>query len=432
MTKKDTLPTISLTEMCNGSKAKMQYYGPNSLNEDGTFMPFNEQMAIISHYLHNEGTPYGKTYQKKALGLMEDIYKARCSSEADKAADFNEAQQYSLFNELYTVPFKPKKDANFTFIDLFAGMGGFRLAMQAQGGKCVFSSEWNKYAQQTYLANFGEVPFGDITLESTKSYIPQEFDILCAGFPCQPFSIAGVSKKKSLGRETGFKDRTQGTLFFDVADIINRHRPKAFYLENVKNLASHDRGNTFRVICETLEELNYSIYYQVMDGQTYVPQHRERIMIVGFDRERFHGKEKFTFPEQHQSQRSIKEILDPNVDPKYTLSDKLWSYLQMYAEKHRAKGNGFGFGLVDLNGITRTLSARYYKDGSEILIPQGEGVNPRRLSPRECARLMGYPDEYRIDQVSDVQAYRQCGNSVIVPLITAVSEQIIKTINDYE
>lgn len=432
MAKKDTLPTISLTEMCNGSKAKMQYYGPNSLNEDGTFMPFNEQMAIISHYLHNEGTPYGKTYQKKALGLMEDIYKARCSSEADKAADFNEAQQYGLFNELYTVPFKPKKDANFTFIDLFAGMGGFRLAMQAQGGKCVFSSEWNKYAQQTYLANFGEVPFGDITLESTKSYIPQEFDILCAGFPCQPFSIAGVSKKKSLGRETGFKDRTQGTLFFDVADIINRHRPKAFYLENVKNLASHDRGNTFRVICETLEELNYSIYYQVMDGQTYVPQHRERIMIVGFDRERFHGKEKFTFPEQHQSKRSIKEILDPNVDPKYTLSDKLWSYLQMYAEKHRAKGNGFGFGLVDLNGITRTLSARYYKDGSEILIPQGEGVNPRRLSPRECARLMGYPDEYRIDQVSDVQAYRQCGNSVIVPLITAVSEQIIKTINDYE
>ena len=195
MTKKDTLPTISLTEMCNGSKAKMQYYGPNSLNEDGTYMPFSEQMAIISHYLHNEGTPYGKTYKKKALGLMEDIYKARCSSEADKVADFNEAQQYGLFNELYTVPFKPKKDANFTFIDLFAGMGGFRLAMQAQGGKCVFSSEWNKYAQQTYLANFGEVPFGDITLESTKSYIPQEFDILCAGFPCRVGYCPGIKGK---------------------------------------------------------------------------------------------------------------------------------------------------------------------------------------------------------------------------------------------
>ena len=199
-------------------------------------------------------------------------------------------------------------------------------------------------------------------------------------------------------------------------------------MENVKNLTSHDKGNTFRIIKETLEELDYSIHYQVMDGQTYVPQHRERIMIVGFDKKRFHGKEQFSFPEQHQSNRSIKEILDPEVPSKYTLSDHLWSYLQAYAEKHKAKGNGFGFGLVDVNGISRTLSARYYKDGSEILIPQGEGRNPRKLSPRECARLMGYPDKYRLDQVSDVQAYRQCGNSVVVPLITAVSEQIAKII----
>lgn len=187
------------------------------------------------------------------------------------------------------------------------------------------------------------------------------------------------------------------------------------------------KGNTFRVIEDTLKELKYSVHTLVMDGQTYVPQHRERIMIVGFDQERYHGREIFEFPEQHEATRSVKEILDSDIDPKYTLSDKLWTYLQNYAEKHRAKGNGFGFGLVDLNGITRTLSARYYKDGSEILIPQGEGKNPRRLSPRECARLMGYPDQYRIDRVSDVQAYRQCGNSVIVPLITAVSEQIIKT-----
>ena len=217
-----------------------------------------------------------------------------------------------------------------------------------------------------------------------------------------------------------------------MADIISRHRPKAFYLENVKNLTSHDKGNTFRIIRETLEELNYSIHYRVMDGQTYVPQHRERIMIVGFDRVRYHGEEEFNFPEQHEATRTIGEILDPNIDPKYTLSDKLWKYLQAYAEKHRAKGNGFGYGLVDLNGISRTLSARYYKDGSEILIPQGDDIYPRKLSPRECARLMGYPDTYRLDQVSDVQAYRQCGNSVIVPLITAVSEQIIQTINDYE
>lgn len=407
----------------------MQFYGPHSLNEDGTIMPFEEQMAIVSHYVHNKDYRYAKPFEEKAIGLIEDIYNVYHKTSDGFCSE--PVEQYSLFSDLFSVPFLPPANPKFTFIDLFAGMGGFRLAMQAQGGKCVFSSEWNKYAQKTYFANFGEMPFGDITKQTTKNYIPKEFDVLCAGFPCQPFSIAGVSKKKSLGRETGFKDKTQGTLFFDVADIISRHRPKAFYLENVKNLTSHDKGNTFKVICETLEELNYSVYYQVMDGQTYVPQHRERIMIVGFDRNRFKGEERFSFPEQHEATCTIKEILDSNVDSKYTLSDKLWLYLQAYAEKHRAKGNGFGYGLVDLNGITRTLSARYYKDGSEILIPQGKNMNPRRLSPRECARLMGYPDTYRIDQVSDVQVYRQCGNSVVVPLVTAVSEQIIKTINNY-
>ena len=304
-------------------------------------------------------------------------------------------------------------------------MGGFRLGMQAQGGKCVFSSEWNKFAQKTYFANYGEMPFGDITKESTKAFIPNKFDVLCAGFPCQPFSIAGVSKKRSLGRETGFKDKTQGTLFFEVADIINRHRPKAFYLENVKNLTSHDKGRTFKVITETLEELNYSIHYKVIDGKHYVPQHRERIMIVGFDKNLYHGEENFEFPEDGEPINAIKDILLPNPDPKYTLTDKLWDYLQNYAVKQKAKGNGFGYGLVDMNGITRTLSARYYKDGSEILIPQNK-KNPRRLTPRECARLMGYPDSYILDAVSDVQGYRQCGNSVVVPLITAVSEQLVK------
>lgn len=420
---------ISVTEICNGRKLSMQFYGPHSLNEDGTIMPFEEQMAIVSHYVHNKGYRYAKPFEEKAIGLIEDIFNVYHKTSDGFCSE--PVEQYSLFSDLFSVPFLPPANPKFTFIDLFAGMGGFRLAMQAQGGKCVFSSEWNKYAQKTYFANFGEMPFGDITKQTTKNYIPKEFDVLCAGFPCQPFSIAGVSKKKSLGRETGFKDKTQGTLFFDVADIISRHRPKAFYLENVKNLTSHDKGNTFKVICETLEELNYSVYYQVMDGQTYVPQHRERIMIVGFDRNRFKGEERFSFPEQHEATCTIKEILDSNVDSKYTLSDKLWLYLQAYAEKHRAKGNGFGYGLVDLNGITRTLSARYYKDGSEILIPQGKNMNPRRLSPRECARLMGYPDTYRIDQVSDVQVYRQCGNSVVVPLVTAVSEQIIKTINNY-
>ena len=324
------------------------------------------------------------------------------------------------------VPFPPPENPSFTFVDLFAGMGGFRLAMEAQGGRCVFSSEWNKFAQKTYEANFGDVPYGDITKEETKAAIPERFDVLCAGFPCQPFSIAGVSKKKSLGRATGFKDKTQGTLFFDVADIISRHRPKAFFLENVKNLVSHDKGKTFRVIRETLDELDYSIHYRVMDGKEYVPQHRERIMIVGFDRKVFHNAEHFEFPEETGVIHALADILEAAPDAKYTLSDKLWGYLQSYAIKHQAKGNGFGFGMASLDGVTRTLSARYYKDGSEILIPQGDGRNPRRLTPRECARLMGYPDNYRLDVVSDVQAYRQCGNSVVVPLITAVAHNLIE------
>lgn len=394
---------------------------------------WENQLAVLSRYLHSNNNTEDNNCKRKVINAILEFLE-RKKENKNEVITIEYATQlaedpiaYDLFADFFNVPFPDPKEPKFTFIDLFAGMGGFRLAMQAQGGKCVFSSEWNKYAQKTYMANFGEMPFGDITKDVTKSYIPKEFDVLCAGFPCQPFSIAGVSKKKSLGRETGFKDKTQGTLFFDVADIISRHRPKAFFLENVKNLMSHDKGNTFKVIKGTLEELRYSIHYLVMDGQTYVPQHRERIMIVGFNRDIFRGEEQFTFPKQKQATRSIKDILDPNIDEKYTLSDKLWNYLQNYAEKHRAKGNGFGYGLTDLDGISRTLSARYYKDGSEILIPQGEGKNPRKLSPRECARLMGYPDEYRLNQVSDVQAYRQCGNSVVVPLITAVSEQLVKT-----
>ena len=412
---------------------------PEEVGENGLKIygetSYENQIAALSHYLHTtdfEGTQIEVQERRNELmALIREFleHKDRLNDFSDEeiAVAADNPLEFDMFSEFFQVPFPDPKEPKFTFIDLFAGMGGFRLAMQAQGGKCVFSSEWNKYAQRTYLANFGEMPFGDITKEVTKSFIPQHFDVLCAGFPCQPFSIAGVSKKKSLGRETGFKDKTQGTLFFDVADIISRHRPKAFFLENVKNLMSHDKGNTYRVIYDTLRELRYTVHALVMDGQTYVPQHRERIMIVGFDEDIYHGQEVFTFPEQHEATRSIKEILEKNIDPKYTLSDKLWEYLQNYAEKHRAKGNGFGFGLVDLNGISRTLSARYYKDGSEILIPQGKNKNPRRLSPRECARLMGYPDNYIINAVSEVQAYRQCGNSVIVPLITAVSEQLVNT-----
>lgn len=310
----------------------------------------------------------------------------------------------------------------FTFIDLFAGIGGMRIAFEENGGQCVFSCEWDKYCQKTYFENFGVVPVGDIRQVYEKD-IPNH-DILVAGFPCQPFSIAGVSKKNSLGRDTGFLDKTQGTLFFDVVRIINEKRPRAFLLENVKNLKSHDKGRTWKVIMETLDTLDYEVFPEVLDGQSYVPQHRERVFLVGFDRQRYGENIEFSFdlnkPEQSPK---LKQILDPEVDSRYTLSDHLWQYLQNYAAKHQAKGNGFGFGLANFEGVTRTLSARYYKDGSEILIPQDDNT-PRRLTPRECARLQGFPESFKIP-VSDTQAYKQFGNSVVVPLVTAVAEKIV-------
>ena len=319
--------------------------------------------------------------------------------------------------------------STYKFIDLFAGIGGIRLGFEAYGGECVFSSEWNKYAQQTYQANFHEMPAGDITLINASD-IP-DHDILTGGFPCQPFSIAGVSKKQSLGRATGFEDETQGTLFFDVARIIKEKRPKAFFLENVKNLKSHDKGNTWRVIKNTLEELNYAVFDKIVDGQQYVPQHRERIMIIGFDKERYGDDIEFEFDLQPPEEKPVlKDILEPNPDPKYTLTDKLWAYLQNYAITQKAKGNGFGYGLADPNGASRTLSARYYKDGSEILIAQ-EGKNPRRLTPRECARLQGFPDEF-VFPVSDVQAYRQCGNSVVVPQMKDMAKLVVSKLDELE
>ena len=304
-----------------------------------------------------------------------------------------------------------------------------RIAFEGAGGHCVYSSEWNKYSQQTYRANFGEQPEGDITQVDADS-IP-DHDILVAGFPCQPFSIAGVSKKQSLGRATGFEDKTQGTLFFDVCRILKAKRPKAFMLENVKNLCSHDKGRTFKVILESLEELDYQVFYKIMDGQNFVPQHRERILIVGFDRKRYGRDCRFDFHITPADPKPVmRDILEENVSEKYTLSDKLWQYLQNYAAKHKAAGNGFGYGIAPLDGVSRTLSARYYKDGSEILIEQS-GKNPRRLTPRECARLQGFPDDFKIP-VSDTQAYRQFGNSVVVPLMENVAQLIIKEIERLE
>ena len=324
---------------------------------------------------------------------------------------------------------KDREKPMFTFIDLFAGIGGIRLAFEQVGGKCVYSSEWDKYCQQTYYANFGEKPDGDITKVDAKD-IP-EHDILVAGFPCQPFSIAGVSKKVSMGRKTGFEDKTQGTLFFDVCRILKEKRPKAFMLENVKNLKSHDKGRTFKIIEESLAELKYKVFYDILDGQNYVPQHRERIIIVGFDMKRYGDDVNFNFDITPTKPKQVmRDILEKEVDDKYTLSDKLWTYLQNYSAKHKAVGNGFGYGIAPLDGISRTLSARYYKDGSEILIAQNR-KNPRRLTPRECARLQGFPETFIIP-VSDTQAYKQFGNSVVVPLIADVAKLIINEITFLE
>jgi DNA (cytosine-5)-methyltransferase 1 len=318
---------------------------------------------------------------------------------------------------------KEELQGSFTFIDLFAGIGGFRLAFEAIGGRCVFSSEIDPFAAITYEANFGEKPAGDITKISEED-IPAH-DVLLAGFPCQPFSIAGVSKYESLGRKHGFDDRTKGTLFFEILRILRHHKPSAFLLENVKNLSGHDGGRTWETIRFSLHKLGYMVFAKVHDAKFVVPQHRERILIAGFK-----DSVLFEWPEIKDTRSRIRDILQPEVDDKYTLSDRLWNYLKEYAAKHREKGNGFGYGLIDPNGITRTLSARYFKDGSEILVPQ-PGKNPRRLTPRECARLMGFPDSFHIP-VSDTQAYRQFGNSVVVPVVTPVAEVIVKTLAQFE
>ena len=337
-----------------------------------------------------------------------------------------------------TVEEARSEKAEFTFIDLFAGIGGTRLGFEAAGGRCVFTSEWDKYACQTYRANHADSHeiVGDIRKVDADS-IP-DHDVLVAGFPCQPFSLAGVSKKNSLGRAHGFQDPTQGTLFFDIKRIIAARRPKAFLLENVKNLRSHDKGNTFRIIMHELRDnLGYHVPEpRIIDAAAFVPQHRERIFIAGFREDCGFDWDRLKLPplvgrptladilhrsdETPQSPCTVSRKGRTYVADKYTLSDHLWGYLQAYAEKHRALGHGFGCSVFTPDKIARTLSARYHKDGSEILIDQGRGRNPRRLTPRECARLMGFPDSFQIP-VSDTQAYRQFGNSVVVPVITAIA-----------
>lgn len=390
--------------------------------------------TAVIEYLHEARKFHSQASVAKQLGVDTRTVRRWEANQSQPPAYLCAALQQML-------PFQitHKVDAKFDFIDLFAGIGGIRAGFEAIGGQCVFTSEWDSYSQKTYAENFPSTHMlaGDIT-QIAATDIP-DHNVLLAGFPCQPFSIAGVSKKNALGKAHGFACEAQGTLFFDVARIIKAKQPEAFLLENVKNLQSHDKGRTFDVIKRTLtEELGYNIHVKVIDAAHYVPQHRERIYIVGFREPAAFDWAALQLPPKTHNLAQILHRTD-GTEPylpwdedrffdrktkkplaKYTLTDNLWRYLQAYAEKHRLKGNGFGFGLVKESNIARTLSARYYKDGSEILIYQGENKNPRRLTPRECARLMGYPDSFRIP-VSDSRSYRQFGNSVVVDVITQVA-----------
>jgi DNA (cytosine-5)-methyltransferase 1 len=391
----------------------------------------------LIRYLSSTNRPMTKTEIAKRLGYSE-----RQLLRWERGESLPPEHTVSEFQRLLGFTSNEVKAGAFSFIDLFAGIGGIRKAFESIGGECVFTSEWDSYAQKTYAENFIDhhLIHGDIT-EIDANEVP-DHDVLLAGFPCQPFSIAGVSKKNSLGRAHGFDDETQGTLFFDVARIIKAKQPKAFLLENVKNLQSHDKGRTFDVIYKKLtEDLGYQVFYKVISGAHFVPQQRERIIIVGFREPTTFSWEMLNLPEKGsiklgsilhkaESEPYLPWDGDKYYDfkkrkalDKYTLTDNLWTYLQNYKLKHQAAGNGFGFGLVTPDSVTRTLSARYYKDGSEILLSQGKTKNPRRLTPRECARLMGLPDTFRIP-VSDTRAYKQFGNSVVMPVIRAVAQAI--------
>ena len=391
-------------------------------------------------------TSFSELRQKAGLSVAEAALHTGFSERTAYRWETGDAEPRKAVIETlqHLVKTRSSGPAQFTFIDLFAGIGGLRLGFEAIGGRCVFTCERDKYSQQTYKANFPDDDHeiaGDITQDGIIEAIPQH-DVLLAGFPCQPFSIAGVSKKNALGRKHGFACDAQGTLFFRLAEIIRHHRPKAFLLENVKNLVSHDKGNTFRVIREVLgEELGYHIDWRVIDAKSWVPQHRERIFIAGFREDCGFSFEDMVIPDPAKGPK-LKTILHPEdgqeapelpytggnigtVSEKYTLTPKLWQYLQDYAAKHKAKGNGFGFGLVGPEDTSRTLSARYFKDGWEILVRQN-GNRPRRLTPRECARLMGFetPHRHFVIPVSDTQAYRQFGNAVVVQAVEAVARHM--------
>ena len=391
--------------------------------------------AVISHWLQSPSLriPFlTNSILNECRLFIENYRKSSKTYDLTNCVREPQAPYQLTFNFLFNdLPYPPPASYNFTFIDLFAGIGGFRIAFQKTGGKCVFTSEWDKFAKQTYEANFGEHPYGDIR-KIIKSEIP-DHDVLCAGFPCQPFSLAGVSKKNSLGRKHGFEDKTQGTLFFEIKEILRIKRPKAFLLENVKNLLSHDKGRTFEVIRHALEDLlGYVVNWKIVDGGRWVPQHRERIFIVGYDPEQINiGKQNIIIPECPDDDYiypELKTIIKKKVEG-HTLGPGTWSTLERHKAHHTKAGNGFGYGIHKLpikkGVVTRTISARYHKDGAEILIEQ-KGDRPRRLTVEEAMQLQGYDPEKFIFPVSNTQAYKQIGNSVVVPAVQECALEIAK------
>lgn len=397
--------------------------------------PENSKPASFTHYLHNQKNGVSKFYKKDALEHIKEILEKEYPSEKITNTFAEEALQYLIFDFQKTVPFPAPEKPIFKFIDLFAGIGGFRLALQNLGGKCIFTSEWDKYSKQTYEANFGEIPFGDITKAKTKSYIPDNFDVLCAGFPCQAFSIAG--------RRGGFED-TRGTLFFDVAEIIKKKQPKAIFLENVKGLRNHDKGKTLATILNVLrEDLNYYVPEpQILNAKEFgVPQNRERIFIVGFRKDL--GIEDFQYPEPTDKSATLEDILEKNeVSVKYYLSTTYLETLKKHRARHESKGNGFGYEIIPNDGTANAVVCGgmgrernlLYDDRLTNFKPvtkisgkvNREGI--RKMTPREWARLQGFPDTFKII-VSDAQAYKQFGNSVAVPAIQATAQKIIEKLS---